>query len=322
MSAQRFSVGTQISWQGQDFEIRRLLPGSKISLVALRTNEMQIVTFEQLYQALLAGKLHFQVEQQPLERLNKSGYIDLSDCPEPLRAVAEYRLKLIQPLLKLARHQRQEAIQTLVEELHSQAQGARGLKNAVSRASIYRWLSDYTKSGQDIRVLIPGLHRRGGKHESRLNPDVDALIKVTLADLGQALETKTLDYIHREIAVRLTEENHHRLPEERLAMPARTTIRRRIQAAAGKDREGQSPANRDSKQYEAMNYPLMPLTRVEIDHTRSDLMVIDEKDYLPLGRLTLTYCLDTATRYPLGYYLGFEPPSYLAVMAAIPGLEK
>ena len=56
---------------------------------------------------------------------------------------------------------------------------------------------------------------------------------------------------------------------------------------------------------------------MEIDHTRSDLVVIDDRDNLPLGRLTLTYCLDTATRYPLGYYLGFEPPSYLTVMECL-----
>jgi putative transposase len=45
--------------------------------------------------------------------------------------------------------------------------------------------------------------------------------------------------------------------------------------------------------------------------------VIDDQDDLPLGRLTLTYCLDMATRYPLGYYLGFEPPSYLTVMECL-----
>lgn len=317
MSAQRFSVGTQFTWQGQDYEVRRLLPGSKISLITLSTNEMHIVTFEQLYQALLAGQLQFQVDQQPLARLNKSGYIDLSDCPASLRAVAEYRLKLIEPLLKLPRHQRQQAIWALVEASQSQIQEPRSLQSAVSRASVYRWLSDYTKSGQDLRVLIPGIYRRGGKQQSRLKPEVDALINVTLADLGSAVEAKSLDYIHREIAVRLTEENQHRVPEEHLAMPSRTTIGRRIKAVAREDQQAQHPAHRDAKQYEVMNYPPLPLARVEIDHTRSDLMVIDEKDYLPLGRLTLTYCLDTATRYPLGYYLGFEPPSYLAVMACL-----
>ncbi|HSH79398.1 MAG TPA: Mu transposase C-terminal domain-containing protein, partial [Herpetosiphonaceae bacterium] len=64
-------------------------------------------------------------------------------------------------------------------------------------------------------------------------------------------------------------------------------------------------------------HPTLPLERVELDHTRVDLIVIDDQDNLPLGRPTLTYCLDLATRYPLGYYLGFEPPSYLAVMECL-----
>lgn len=70
-------------------------------------------------------------------------------------------------------------------------------------------------------------------------------------------------------------------------------------------------------QYGATEYPTIPLARVEIDHTRTDIVVVDENDRLPLGRLTLTSCLDTATRYPLGYYLGFEPPSYYTVMECL-----
>lgn len=76
-------------------------------------------------------------------------------------------------------------------------------------------------------------------------------------------------------------------------------------------------ARKTNAQYGQTPYPNLPLERVEIDHTRSDLVVIDDRDNLPLGRLTLTYCMDTATRYPLGYYLGFEPPSYLAVMECL-----
>jgi putative transposase len=71
------------------------------------------------------------------------------------------------------------------------------------------------------------------------------------------------------------------------------------------------------KQVSMTEYPTMPLERVEFDHTKTDLIVIDENDNLPLGRLTLSYLLDSATRYPLGYYLGFEPPSYYAVMECL-----
>jgi putative transposase len=40
--------------------------------------------------------------------------------------------------------------------------------------------------------------------------------------------------------------------------------------------------------------------------------VVDDEDHLPLGRLTLTLCVDVKTRYPLGYHLGFDRYSYLA----------
>jgi putative transposase len=59
------------------------------------------------------------------------------------------------------------------------------------------------------------------------------------------------------------------------------------------------------------------LERVEIDHTLTDVVIVDDEDNLPLGRLTYTSCLDTATRYPLGHYIGFEPPSYLTVMECL-----
>jgi putative transposase len=103
--------------------------------------------------------------------------------------------------------------------------------------------------------------------------------------------------------------------------PSRSAVVRRIEALdlvhkfAAK--HGKRAASLQSKQYGQMEYPEWPLMRVEIDHTRSDLIVIDDKDDLPLGRLTLTYCFDTATKYPLGYYLGFEPYSYYTVMECL-----
>jgi putative transposase len=314
VSAQRFSIGTQFTWQGQFYEIRRRLPDSQLNLVNLHTNEAQSVAFVQLYQALVVDELHFVVDQQPLDKLNKSGYPDLSDCPPSLRAVAEYRLKLIEPLLELPPPQRKKEIRTLVEQQQSQSPTQRTLQNVVSAASIYRWLRDYLKSGRDIRALLPGTHKRGGSQQSRLQAEVEAIVKIAIDDLGQGSERKSIDYIHREIAVRVAEENQQRLPEEQLAVPSRPTIGRRLQAT---ELERQQEQQSRYQAYGQTNYPLLPLTRVEIDHTRADIIVVDDVDFLPLGRLTLTYCHDAATRYPLGYYLGFEPPSYLAVMTCL-----
>ncbi len=59
--------------------------------------------------------------------------------------------------------------------------------------------------------------------------------------------------------------------------------------------------------------PTRILERVEIDDTTLDLIVVDLEDRLPIGRPTLMYAIDAYSGFPCGVYVGFEPPSYLAV---------
>lgn len=54
-----------------------------------------------------------------------------------------------------------------------------------------------------------------------------------------------------------------------------------------------------------------------MDHTASDIVVVDDASMLPLGRPTITSALDEHTRCPMGFYAGFEPPSCLAVMRCL-----
>jgi len=54
-----------------------------------------------------------------------------------------------------------------------------------------------------------------------------------------------------------------------------------------------------------------------MDHTPSDLIVVDDTTMLPLGRPTITSALDEHTRCPMGFYTGFEPPSCLSVMRCL-----
>jgi putative transposase len=59
------------------------------------------------------------------------------------------------------------------------------------------------------------------------------------------------------------------------------------------------------------------LKRVSMDHTPSDIIVVDDRTMLPLGRPTITSALDEHTRCPMGFYTGFEPPSCLSVMRCL-----
>ncbi len=60
-----------------------------------------------------------------------------------------------------------------------------------------------------------------------------------------------------------------------------------------------------------------PLERVECDHTRLDLMIVDTERRLPLGRPWLTAMLDIYSRMVHGIYLSFNAPSYLSVMMCL-----
>ncbi len=59
------------------------------------------------------------------------------------------------------------------------------------------------------------------------------------------------------------------------------------------------------------------IQRVSMDHTPSDIIVVDDNTMLPLGRPTITSALDEHTRCPMRFYTGFEPPSCLSVMRCL-----
>jgi len=287
---------------------------------------VQVVDLLMLVKALFDGELQFVTEgklaKSSADGNAESGYVDLADCPEHLLAVARYRLEVIQPLLALAPEARTErVVEERVHEIRARNEGAHTLLNASSARSVYRWMGNYTQSGNDLRALIPNTGKRGGKGKSRLESEVNAVIESVIEDKYYVREAVTVDDILVEIAVRIEEENRFRPSNEKLKVPARATVARRIDALDPRNRlaarHGKRAAKREFSQYGNMGYPQVPLERVEIDHTLIDLIVIDDQDNLPLGRLTLTYSLDTATRYPLGYYMGFEPPSYLTVMECL-----
>ncbi len=266
----------------------------------------------------IAGKQAKENEQSDIRVENE--YLDLGDCPERLVTIARYRLEVIQPLLNMERRTRADVV-ARVQEVQATDMGSDdSLQCAVSVASVYRWMGDYTRSGRDLRALIPAVHKRGGKGESRLSAEIESLMEAVIRDKYYVREAVTVDDLWVELAVRVAEKNRIRPQQTRFAMPSKSTLTRRsreLRTRATKARQGTRTARREATQYRQTPYPALPLERVEIDHTLSDLVVIDDRDNLPLGRLTLTHCLDMATRYPLGYYLGFEPPSYLTAMECL-----
>ena len=319
MSIHRFTSGQIFRWKDGIYQVMRLLPDDEINIEQVRTGAVQIVKTRDLVMALFNGDLTFQSVGASESKSNSASAgpdrIDLSDYPKELVEIARWRLKAIKPLLEKRRRTRADVKQRS-KEIKAADPDAK-----VSVSSLYNWIGLYVKSGRDMRSLIPQHYKRGGRGQSRVDREVNAIIKVVIEDKLFVPEQVTIDQIFYEVCRRINEENKFRVPDKQLNFPSRTTVARRINQVDIHQRlvakRGIRAANRELTQFGQRKYPDTPLTVVEIDHTLLDLYVIDEKDNLPLGRLTLTHCLDSATRYPLGYYLGFEPPSYLAVMECL-----
>ncbi|MEI4771425.1 transposase [Psychrobacillus sp. FJAT-51614] len=73
----------------------------------------------------------------------------------------------------------------------------------------------------------------------------------------------------------------------------------------------------NEKQPSGLEKPTHPLQEVQAVFAKLDLFVEDDKERRPLGRPWITSIVDVYTGYPLGFYTGFEAPSYTSVMNAL-----
>lgn len=134
-------------------------------------------------------------------------------------------------------------------------------------------------------------------------------------------ERKRVPEVHLEIVRRLSDANKFRPEAERLPIPSKSTSYREI------DRKPlyEIMVARYGKRRTDRKFPLSgagpdtsrALQRVSMDHTPSDIIVVDDNTMLPLGRPTITSAVDEHTRCPMGFYAGFEPPSCLSVMRCL-----
>lgn len=60
-----------------------------------------------------------------------------------------------------------------------------------------------------------------------------------------------------------------------------------------------------------------PLSLVQIDHSWTDVMVVDDHEREPIGRLWITVAIDVFSRMILGHYVSLDPPSGMSVALCV-----
>jgi putative transposase len=329
--AYEFAPGADLKWEHAVWYIYDVSTDDDgttyFSLINVENNARTIATEQDLLAAWAAGELSFVIHTREGDRVDEDPKypeerdLALSDYPEDQQALAKYRLMVIKPLLDVESSQRSNAaLRDRVTEIQIW-QKEHNEDYPISTRSIQRWLRHYTRSGRDIRSLLDNHAVCGGPGNSRLDPDAEALMLEVVNDEALKKHPEILSGIHQILASKIAHANESRSSADHLSLPSESTLWRRIKAISVEDRlesqQGKEASRKVLAQAGKTPYPKGIYEQVEMDTTQIPVLVIDELDNLPLGYPWLVTCFDRASRYPLGRFIGFEPPSYLSVMLAL-----
>ncbi len=160
--------------------------------------------------------------------------------------------------------------------------------------------------------LLP--RRPGRKTGSRvLDAAIDTQIEAAIDQFYLTRERATLRRILGEVARRcravdLTPPSMKALRARISARTLRELVRAREGAAVATDRFGQVKGGLRTER---------PLQVVQIDHTKVDIMLVDDVTRACIGRPWLTLVLDVYTRMVVGLTLSLDPPSAAGTALAV-----
>jgi putative transposase len=149
----------------------------------------------------------------------------------------------------------------------------------------------------------------GGRGKSRLDAGVEEIVKQTISEHFLTRQQRTVRSTSLEVARRCREAqlrapNANTVRVRIAAIPPRERLSRRSHRKAAVDQFAPRPGVFDSAQ--------RPLDLVQIDHTKLDIIVVDDEQRLPIGRPWITLAIDVYSRMVTGFYISLDPPGAIA----------
>lgn len=321
MSLHALRKGNYLRLGVAQFRILQRLAGDGWQLQNIATGEWCLFTENDLLDRFARNELSFEKNVDSCDSLTDRLPVrltgDLSEYPPPLITLARNR---VQYLKEIDRRQPMaitpQTIGPLIESVAAEMKDAQPPGWRMLSRDYKKWLA----AGRDVRAIILRYADRG-KHGSQMLPEVKVISDQVIDELYMTAERKRVPEVHGEIVRRLSDVNKFRPEHDRLPIPSRSTIYREIGRRSPYEvmvaRYGKRRAEMEFRVSGSGPETARALQRVSMDHTPSDMIVVDDNTMLPLGRPTITSALDEHTRCPLGFYAGFEPPSYLSVMRCL-----
>jgi putative transposase len=186
--------------------------------------------------------------------------------------------------------------------------------------TIYRWRRRYRVAQCDIRALLDQTDSRGGKDQSRLDPEVEAIIHDRIETALLNNKAGTAEDVHNAVFLDIQQLNTTRIESEWLKVPSLRTIQRRLESIPAFDRALARYGEREAQRRFADHFCARRVSRilelVEIDHTKLDIMYTDASGKT-IDRPTITVVFDRFSRCVLGFCISSAGHGVHAVFEAL-----
>lgn len=273
--------GSEVWHQGELYTIQMLVD---LKTVLARSHE------DGISKKLSIDKLSATKQKSP----DDSG-INLVDVSEESWALAQKRFDIIRPLLQIPKHHR---LKKDVEE--------RAKIFGFGLSTVYRWMELYESTGLMSALVRP---QRSDRGRSRISSELETIINDVIQQEYQTTQRISVAAVAEEIEARCR--------KAKLTVPHINTIRNRVKSLPKALTVMKRHGRQIAKAYDPIrgHFPGAdwPLAYVQIDHTPLDIILVDDKKRLPVGRPYITLALDVFSRMVTGFYLSFDPPSCFTV---------
>lgn len=267
--------GKKVSYEGNNYRVVELLDLTQVMIV----NETSGLSFNVSVADLDAQKSELSAQTEELLNITEESW-----------GIAKSRLQTIKPLLNLSKRSRSDVEKAAVD-------------NNLHTNTLYGWLKLYEASGL-LSSLLPKVRRDRGS--TKFDEEIEEVIKQAIATEYLTKQKKSQRMVIDEVKKLCRKEN--------LTPPHDNTIRNRIKTLSpqlvASRRQGRKVSDNTfrpiQKKFPGADWPL---AAVQIDHTKLDIILVDDYYRKAIGRPWITLAFDVYSRMVTGFYVSFDPPS-------------
>lgn len=205
-----------------------------------------------------------------------------------------------------------------LQELLSEVTLRVGRPKNPSISTLKRWQTRAYRSGGDAAALMPYFSLRGGKNKSRMPQEIVNAMNAVIDNMYLTTEGHSMLAAYEELVRRIEQMFNTVSPFNEKRVPSYSTFRRAILSRnkfeVAASRNGAKAAERMFRSTNRSSEIYSFNECWEIDHTVLDLMVIDPKTRLVLGRPRVTAVIEYTTGSLTGIDIDFTGGSAQAVL--------